>query len=603
MNGSNEAGHYRVLARKYRPTDFSGLIGQEAMVRTLVNAIAQGRLAHAFMLTGVRGVGKTTTARILARVFNCEKGPTATPCGACDHCLSIAEDRHVDVIEMDAASRTGIDDIRELIEGIRYRPVSARFKVYIIDEVHMLSKQAFNALLKTLEEPPAHVKFIFATTEIGRVPVTVLSRCQRFDLRRIETETLAAHFAKIAALEKIEAEPLALTLIAKAADGSARDGLSLLDQAIAMAEGKVTETQVREMLGLSDRTRIFDLFAALMAGDAAKSLNLLGEMYRDGADPIVVMQDLLELTHFLTRAKISPVLLDQPIVPEAERRLGGELAGKLSLPVLARTWQMLLKGLAEAQAAPNPLQAVEMAFIRLMHVSDRPTPNEILRRLTNPGTASASSDIQTNAGGERRNNGGNAGMTGGGKTGGDGAATARAPRLLPEQPLPEQAPLASATPDTIPLASNPHSPNPHSFEDVVALFREKREGILLAHLLSDVHLVSFEPGRMEFRPGPRAPANLANRLASCLGEWTGARWLVSLSADTGRPSLKEQAQAALAEEKRQAAEHPLVKAVLDAFPGAIIEAVRQMEEPAPIASGTEDAAPDGAETDAREERA
>ncbi len=375
---------YRVLARKYRPSDFAGLIGQEALVRTLTNAIAQGRLAHAFMLTGVRGVGKTTTARILARAFNCigpdgKGGPTASPCGVCEHCTAIAEDRHVDVIEMDAASRTGVNDIRELIEGVRYRPVSARFKIYIIDEVHMLSSSAFNALLKTLEEPPEHVKFIFATTEIRKVPVTVLSRCQRFDLRRIEADKLAQHLGSIAASEGARLAPNALALIARAADGSARDGLSLLDQAITLVdqskgEAEVTEDQVRAMLGIADRTQLFELYEAVMAGRAAEALGQLRRMYEAGADPIVVLQDLLDLTHWLTRCKLTPDVLQQPAVPEAERKRGGALSKDLSLPVLARAWQMLLKGLGEAQYAPQPLAAVEMALIRLMHVADLPTP-------------------------------------------------------------------------------------------------------------------------------------------------------------------------------------------------------------------------------------
>lgn len=575
-------GHYRVLARKYRPSDFSGLVGQEALVRTLTNAIAQNRLAHGFMLTGVRGVGKTTTARILARAFNCigidgQGGPTASPCGQCEHCVSIAEDRHVDVIEMDAASRTGVGDIRELIEGVRYRPISARFKIYIIDEVHMLSNNAFNALLKTLEEPPAHVKFIFATTEIRKVPVTVLSRCQRFDLRRIEADVLAAHFGKIVAAEKVAVEPGALALVARAADGSARDGLSLLDQAIAMADGAVTEIQVREMLGLSDRTQLFDLFEALMAGDATTALDLLGTMYRAGADPIVVLQDLLDLTHLLTRAKISPEVLAQPTLPEAEKKRGADLAGRLAMPVLARTWQMLLKGLTEAQNAPQTLAAVEMALIRLMYVADLPSPADLVKRLAAGGMPAASAQ----PGAAPRGNGS------AGSSNGNGAATSAiassyvgsggndGPRALMR---------AEAVPQTNPQANV--LADPRSFDEVVALVRAKREGILLAHLLSDVHLVHFEPGRIEFRPGERAPSSLANRLAGCLNEWTGRRWLVSLSNAAGEATLKEQAAAIVAEKKRQAAEHPLVQAVLKAFPGASIETVRDLEAEAAPAVGT-----------------
>ncbi|WP_374313731.1 DNA polymerase III subunit gamma/tau [Dongia sp.] len=599
--GGDADGHYRVLARKYRPSDFSGLIGQDALVRTLTNAIAAGRLAHAFMLTGVRGVGKTTTARILARAFNCvgpdgKGGPTASPCGQCEHCLAIAEDRHVDVIEMDAASRTGVGDMRELIEGVRYRPVSARYKVYIIDEVHMLSNSAFNALLKTLEEPPGHVKFVFATTEIRKVPVTVLSRCQRFDLRRIEADVLAAHFARIVAAEKVAVEPNALALIARAADGSARDGLSLLDQAIAMAEGTVTEGQIREMLGLSDRTQLFDLYEAVMGGEAARALDLLGAMYRAGADPIVVVQDLLDLTHLITRAKISPDVLTAPTMPEAERKRGAELAQKLSMPVLSRAWQMLLKGLGEAQAAPQALAAVEMALIRLMHVADLPTPGELVKRLSSgqiPATPASGAPMRNGNGSAGNGSGGNGPGSNGSTSaiassyvgGGSNGGTRAAARL---EVVPQEAPPplghTAAKPDTESLA------DPRSFDDIVALFRAKREAILLTHLLSDVHLVHFEPGRLEFRPSERAPGNLANRIASCLLEWTGKRWLVSLSNAAGEATLKQQEAVIVAARKAQAAEHPLVQAVLKAFPGASIDEVRDLGVPEQPAAATSDTA-------------
>jgi DNA polymerase-3 subunit gamma/tau len=572
-------GHYRVLARKYRPSDFSGLIGQDALVRTLTNAIAKDRLAHGFMLTGVRGVGKTTTARILARAFNCigpdgQGGPTASPCGQCEHCRAIAEDRHVDVIEMDAASRTGVGDIRELIEGVRYRPISARFKIYIIDEVHMLSNNAFNALLKTLEEPPSHVKFIFATTEIRKVPVTVLSRCQRFDLRRIEADVLAAHFAKIVAAEGVQVEPAALALIARAADGSARDGLSLLDQAIAMAEGGVTEAQVREMLGLADRTQLFDLFEAVMAGKADAALDQLGAMYRAGADPIVVLQDLLDLTHFLTRAKISAEVLAQPTLPEAERKRGADLSQRLSMPVLARSWQMLLKGLGEAQAAPQALAAAEMALIRLIYVADLPPPADLVQRLQPGGAPTGNAPAPGNQ--PRHGNGGGSGGNGAGHasavaTSFVGAGSSDGPRAL----------MRAAPAPAAALPAPPQLADPRSFDEVVALVRARREAILLAHLLSDVHLVSFEPGRIEFRPGEKAPPGLAARLAACLLDWTGRRWMVALSSAPGEATLKEQAAAAIAEKKRQAAEHPLVQAVLRAFPGASIDAVRDLAEQAP----------------------
>ena len=377
---------YRVLPRKYRPQSFAGLLGQEAMVRTLTNALTSGRLAHAFILTGVRGVGKTTTARIMARALNCvgpdgKGGPTPEPCGACQHCHAITEDRHLDVLEIDAASRTGVEDIREIIDGVRYAPVEARFKVYIIDEVHMLSRHAFNALLKTLEEPPPQVKFIFATTEPRKVPVTVLSRCQRFDLRRIDSGTLIEHLKEIAAKEEATVEAAALALIVRAADGSVRDGLSLLDQAIAHGTGTVTEHQVRAMLGLVDRARVLDLFEAVMSGQAPRALDLLGEDYAAGADPVTVLQDMLELTHWLTRLKVVPEAGDDITVPEEGRVRGREMAAKLSMPTLARTWQMLLKGLEETRRSLAPLGAAEMALLRLTYAADLPSPAELVREL------------------------------------------------------------------------------------------------------------------------------------------------------------------------------------------------------------------------------
>ncbi|HJR57133.1 MAG TPA: DNA polymerase III subunit gamma/tau, partial [Rhizomicrobium sp.] len=394
---------YRVLARKYRPADFTGLIGQEALVRTLSNAFATGRIAHAFMLTGVRGVGKTTTARIIARALNCigpdgkRTEPTIHPCGQCEPCLSIAESRNVDVQEMDAASRTGIDDIREIIEGVRYAPVAARYKVYIIDEVHMLSKQAFNGLLKTLEEPPPHVKFIFATTEIRKVPVTVLSRCQRFDLRRIESAELAHYLGTLAEKEKVGIEEGALALIARAAEGSARDGLSLLDQSIAhgsvvggaLEGGAITAEMVRAMLGLADRGRVLDLFEKLMAGKLPEALGDVTAMYDAGADPLAVMQDLLETTHFLTRIKVAPAAQGFFDGGSAEARRAGELAAKLSVPTLTRAWQMLLKGLMDVRDATRPISALEMALIRVAYASDLPPTDKLVRDLLEGGAVPA----------------------------------------------------------------------------------------------------------------------------------------------------------------------------------------------------------------------
>jgi DNA polymerase-3 subunit gamma/tau len=576
-DGKPGAEGYRVLARKYRPRDFTSLIGQEALVRTLTNAIAQGRLAHGFMLTGVRGVGKTTTARILARCFNCigadgKGGPTATPCGQCEHCRAISEDRHVDVIEMDAASRTGIDDIRELIDGVRYRPVSARYKVYIIDEVHMLSEKAFHALLKTLEEPPEHVKFIFATTEIRKVPVTVLSRCQRFDLRRIAAGELAAYFEKIATAEGAKVTPGAMAMIARAADGSARDGLSLLDQAIALSHGEIDEAQVRDMLGLADRTQLIDLYDDVLRGKAAEALARLQAMHQAGADPAIVLQDMLELTHWLTRAKISPDPLSDPATPEAERAWGSKVAPELALPVLARFWQMLLKGLGEVQAAPQPLAAAEMVLIRLMDAANMPDPGDLVRRLTEGGAAVSA---QPSASAPRS----------------APATTQRMQTQTQAVAQPTMQPMTQATPAprNAPVAA---MPQPQSFGDVVALFQAKREAILAAHLQSDVHLVQFEVGRIDFRPSDKAPSNLATRVAASLNEWTGKRWLVSVSTHEGQQTLKEQEALKRQEKHAEAAAHPLVKAVQSAFPGASIDEVRDLVQPAEAPAGELEAAAD-----------
>ena len=561
---------YRVLARKYRPTDFTSLIGQEAMVRTLTNAIQSGRLAHAFVLTGVRGVGKTTTARIIARALNCvgpdgQGGPTIDPCGVCEHCRAIAEDRHVDILEMDAASRTGVNDIREIIEGVRYRPTSARFKVYIIDEVHMLSTAAFNALLKTLEEPPEHVKFVFATTEIRKIPVTVLSRCQRFDLRRVEMDVLAKHFAGIVEKEGAEIEEAALKLIARAADGSVRDGLSLLDQAISHGAGKVSEVQVRDMLGLADRARVFDLFEQVMGGKVADALDMMGEQYALGADPAVVIQDMLELTHWLTRLKVTPESAESGTASETERVKGKAMSGGLSMAQLTRAWQMLLKGLAETRAAPNPLQAAEMAMVRLAYAADLPTPAEVIEQLRNNPPA------PRGPGG-----GGGGGMPGGAPAG--GVTMAHAPGFVggPDGGGATALKLAPA-PEPVQLP-----PMPASFAEVAKLFSDKREGVLAANLRNQVGLVRFEPGRIELRPHALAPSDLAQKMSRLLGEWTGRRWTVTVNTlDPAEPTLAE--QDLIAENKRRldAANHPLVQAIMAAFPGASIEVVRDMapEEP------------------------
>jgi DNA polymerase-3 subunit gamma/tau len=529
---------YRVLARKYRPTSFNDLIGQEAMVRILRNAFATGRVAHAFMLTGVRGVGKTTTARIVARALNCTGpdgtgGPTADPCGVCPDCVAILADRHPDVVEMDAASRTGVDDVREIIEATRYRPIQARTKVFVIDEVHMLSRNAFNALLKTLEEPPPHVKFVFATTELRKVPVTVLSRCQRFDLRRVRIAELSAHFGRIAVQEAVAVEPGALDLIARAADGSVRDGLSLLDQAIAQADGPVTEAAVVNMLGLADRGLVFDLMEAVMAGQPRQALQITEQAHERGADLGMMLQDLLELTYTITRLKSVPALRDSQDLPEAERTRGAALADRLSVPVLARAWQMLLKGVGEVETAPDRRAAAEMVLIRLCHVSELPSPGNLVQRLSNSATQASGPPTSAPSSG-----GGARAVVGG-------------------APIP--------APDATPRLA--------SFRDVTALVADKREAMLHAHLIHSVHVVRFAPPVIELRPQPEAPKDLAARLGALLTEATGIRWTIALSTAAGEPTVAEQGTAADSARRTAAADHPLVRAIMDAFPGARIDTV------------------------------
>lgn len=589
----DENSLYRVLARKYRPTTFEDLVGQEALVRTLTNAIDTGRLAHAFILTGVRGVGKTTTARIIARALNCvgpdgAGGPTPAPCGVCDQCVAIAQDRHVDVIEMDAASRTGVADIRELIEGVRYRPVQARYKIYIIDEVHMLSNSAFNALLKTLEEPPEHVVFIFATTEIRKVPVTVLSRCQRFDLRRLTQDDLQGLFSGIAAKESVAVEDEALAMIGRAADGSARDGLSLLDQAIALGGGKeVLADQVQAMLGLADRARIFDLFAAVVRGKVPESLEILGDLYAAGADPAVVMQDLLELAHFLTRAKLVPATLEAPGQPETERLRGRELSESLSLASLARIWQMLLKGLGEVQTAPIPLQAAEMALIRLAYASDLPSPAELVQRLSGaaPGAGAGRSAGGSPAASEPAASAEPASPATAmppppmasverGPPVSDGAPQAALAQPLAE-PVPYEDPEPQLQDQTPPV---PAKPQPQSFADAVALVRAQRETMLANHLMDDVHLVRFEPGRIEICVRDAAPPNLASRFAAVLEQACDSRWIISISQEPGESTLREQEREAEAGKRAAVMQHPLVKSALEVFPEAELVARRDPQD-------------------------
>jgi len=583
---------YQVLARKYRPQTFAELVGQDALVRTLTNAIREDRIAHAFILTGVRGVGKTTTARIIARALNCigpdgTGGPTISPCGVCDPCRAIAESRHVDVLEMDAASRTGVDNIRDLLDGVRYLPVSARYKVYIVDEVHMLSMQAFNALLKTLEEPPEHVKFVFATTEIRKVPVTVLSRCQRFDLRRVDAELLVNHFRTIVANEGAEAEDEALALIANAAEGSVRDGLSLLDQAIAHGGGRFGADQVRDMLGLADRTRVFDLFDAVMRGDIAAALTQLRDQYDLGADPLVVLQDMLELTHWLTRLKVVPDAGKRPGVSEAERSRGGALAEGLGMPALARAWQMLLKGIGEVRTAPSAIAAAEMVLVRLAYAANLPSPADLAKKLTEGGATGAqgaapAAGSAPPAAEPRQNAPAVSGATTGtaAPTAEANVTTAAAPiSMTPTSLAPQVSDLPD--PDETPEATlEPHKTAPEpdfsSFVGIVAL-AERRDVMLYHMLCENVRLIAFEPGRITLRPTDSAPSNLTQRLKQRLDEWSGENWTIAIdSAAEGDLPLAEQKRTARAALLQAAEAHPLVQAVQAEFPGARIVDVRPL---------------------------
>jgi DNA polymerase-3 subunit gamma/tau len=517
---------YRVLARKYRPQSFDQLIGQEAMVKTLANAIQRDRLAHAFLLTGVRGVGKTSTARLIAKALNCigpdaMGGPTINPCGTCEPCVAIAEGRHIDVVEMDAASNTGVDDVREIIEAVRYAAVSARYKVYIVDEVHMLSKNAFNALLKTLEEPPAHVKFLFATTEVNKVPITVLSRCQRFDLRRIPGETLAAHFGAVAAAEEVEVEADALALIARAAEGSARDGLSILDQAIAHGAGIVTADQVRAMLGLSDRGANRRLLGLILGGDAQGALAALGEQYDLGVEPSAVLRGLLEAVHGITRAKVGGAI--DPAQSAEEREAYALWAAKLGHGAIHRLWQLLLKGLAEVHGAPMPLEAAEMAILRVIHASDLPDPAAIMEKLASGESVAAP------------------------------AAAAEA------APAEEQAPLLR---------------HPASFPDLIQALERSGKAHIAQQLHDFVGLVRYAPPELVIRPTKPLSADFQRDLGAALKSLCGTAWQVRASDEPAAPSLLDQEKAAAELLRLEVLEAPLVKAAFEAFPEAELAGFR-----------------------------
>ncbi len=572
---------YRVLARKYRPLTFDDLIGQEAMVRTLSNAFDTGRIPQAWMLTGVRGVGKTTTARILARALNYQLadgsgGPTIHMPELGVHCEAIMESRHVDVLEMDAASHTGVEDVRQIIDGIRYSPVSARYKVYIIDEVHMLSEKAFNAFLKTLEEPPPHAKFIFATTEIRKVPITILSRCQRFDLRRIDADKLTSHLARICDKEGVTAQPDALSAIALAAEGSARDSLSLLDQAIAHGGGVIQADAVRTMLGLADRAQVIDLFEAVMRGDMVSSFASLRNQYDSGAEPAVILSDLASFVHMVTRFKLVPETAKDASVTEVERTRGLDFASKLSVRVLSRAWQILLKGVPEVQTASRPIAAAEMVLVRLAYVADLPTPDEALRALKGSGPSSVSGQTVAKSQPVSHNN------------------QAAQPVIAPTAPTSDNAPSSpSEGGATMRLAVSPEEPASmpttmlktlqqaaepairlRRFEDVVAYAGEQREIGLKVGLENDVHLVHFEEGHIEFRLAEGASRTLANDLTRALHDWTGMRWVVALSSQEGAETMRAVRDRQASERRNNATSHPLVQTVLSRFPGAQIIDVR-----------------------------
>jgi DNA polymerase III subunit gamma/tau len=576
---------YRVLARKYRPATFEDLIGQEAMVRTLSNAFEAGRIPQAWILTGVRGVGKTTTARILARGLNYElpdgsvKAPTIQMPVLGMHCAAIMESRHVDVLEMDAASHNGVDDIRQINDAIRYAPVNARYKVYILDEVHMLSNQAFNALLKTLEEPPPHAKFVFATTEIREVPITVLSRCQRFDLRRVDADRLVKHLEGILAKENVAAEPEALALIARAAEGSVRDSLSLLDQAISHAAGSVRAEDVRQMLGLADNSRIIALFEALMRGDIAAALRELRDQYDSGADPLIVMTELAAFTHFVTRVKIVPTVAEDRALAEVERKRGRDFAADLSIRVLSRTWQMLLKGTAEVKEAARPVAAAEMVLVRIAYAADLPSPEDVIRSL---------GDISQRPATQAQGNG--APALSAPTSSGEHVRASGRQALAPSVAPPSRAPMSRG--EASPAAAQ--FPRFAQFTELIAFVGEQRDLQLKSALERDVRLVRFEDGKLEIALEPGASKTLIGDLGRRLTALTGRRWMVAVSAEPGEPTVRSQLDARHDAFRRGVQADPRVQSVLARFPGAEIVAVRQpeLEATPPVAAGDDDELPD-----------
>lgn len=576
---TNATDNYRVLARKYRPQNFDDLVGQEPMVRTLSNAFKTGRIAQAYMLTGVRGIGKTTTARILARALNYKTAeidkPSVDLSTPGEHCQSIMNGNHLDIIEMDAASHTGIDDIRDLIESAQYKPVSARYKVYIIDEVHMLSRNAFNGLLKTLEEPPEHLKFIFATTEIRKVPVTVLSRCQRFDLRRITHESMAPYLGSIADKENVKIDEAAMSMIVRASDGSMRDALSLMDQAIAHSAGDVVGENVRAMLGLADRSRIIDLFEFLMKGDIASCFSEMREQYEVGAEPGVVLSDLADFVHFVTRLKYVPEAAKDPAISESEGNKGLEFAQSLSVRVLGRAWQILLKGIEEVNASERPLMAADMVLVRIAHAATLPTPDEVIRKIEAGGVPAASggSGIAPAPGQASASPMGS--PSGGGGTG-----------FTATQP--SQIKMAATNGPQLAIVAN--SPAPHienqvasqlvlnKFDELIFLAEDKRDLRIKTGLRRHVRLIKFEDGRMEFSVAGNAPSSFITDLQQKLKLWTGKRWNLTISREQGAPTLDELDQAEEKEKFDTARADPAVEAILAKFPGAKIVDVRIRED-------------------------
>ena len=566
MTEITEMNLYKVLARKYRPETFKDLVGQAAMVQTLQNAFEADRIAQAFILTGIRGTGKTTTARIIAKGLNCigldqNGGPTIEPCGKCSNCTAIIKGNHVDVMEMDAASRTSVDDIREIIESIYYKASSGRFKVYIIDEVHMLSNSAFNALLKTLEEPPEHVKFIFATTEIRKVPVTVLSRCQRFDLRRIEPEEMMALLQKIAGSEGVNVSEDALRMITRAAEGSARDATSLLDQAISHGGGSSDAKHVRVMLGIADRGRVLDLFEMIMQGDAASALNELGSQYSDGADPIVILKDLAEITHWISVAKITPDINEDPTVTPDERMRGIEFSKLLSMPTLTRMWQMLIKSLDEIAVAPSPIMAAEMIIIRLTHAADLPPTEDLIKKI------------------ESKLQGANKGKNLETPSKNMGAQAISHENYQPKQNNASNLKIAPAADEGIGIFSYT------KFEDILEVVKQNRDVKLLVDIENGLRLVTYRPGYIEFTPTEFAPANLAQRLSNRLKEWTGSRWAVSVVQNGEAETIFEKKEKDAKELETEAYAHPFVKEALIQFPAARIVNViskKKLEQEAAI---------------------